>query len=268
MNATRLFDSQKGEFRFELGLQRGSADFFRHSPFDTAALAERVRWLRAEADRYARALPESEDLLAEAVKFAQTVNPEMTPPAGPDAASLGRVWAPDFLLLQPDAQKQVTLRAACVCFPSYWDLGEKMGLPMAEIHSPVPTLNASLGKQVDAFLSALKPGIFWERWNWGLAATPERNNHPSRELPRLVATTPFDDVYLRAEHQSFTRLPETGAVLFGIRLVIEPLVLLVSESGVKEGLFRLLRSMSPEIAKYKGLAQARGSLLHHLQMLH
>ncbi len=261
--ASRQFDLPSGAFRFEMGLRRGEIAFFQNTAADAQLLAERGRWLDADPALYAAALPDSEPLLREAAAFARAANPAIE--AAPSPASLGRTWAPDFLLLAPDENGVFTLRAACVCFPSHWDLGEKMGRPLAEIHAPVPTLNATLGRQIDTFLAALKPGVVWERWNWGLAATPERNNHPALGLPRITADTPPDRLWLRVEHQAFARLAGTGGVLFAIRLLIEPLTDVIGEPGAAARLADLLASMPEEVAAYKGLGAGRAALIRRLR---
>lgn len=260
--AESLFVLPSGAFRFELGVRRGDEAFFRHTPADASLLAERERWLVADPHLYARALPGSEPMLAEAVAFARGQSVEI-PAITAEPVALGKVWAPDFLLLSPREDGVFILRAGCVCFPTYWDLGEKLGQPMAAIHSPVPTLNAALGRQVDGFLAALRPGVVWERWNWGLAASPELNNHPARELPRLTAVTPLNEIWLRVEHQAFVRLP--GGVLFGIRVLIEPLREVARESAAAERLAQLLETMPAAVAEYKGLAAVRPNLLDALR---
>jgi hypothetical protein len=248
-------------FRFEMGLRRGNLSFFANS--DSDLLVERTRWLEADPTRYAAAEPGAEPLLAEALSFATAANPGLE--AASYATALGRHWEPDFLLLSPDDSGTLILRAGCLCFPSHWDLREKLGRPLAAIHEPVPTLNAALARQIDTFLAALKPGAIWERWNWGFAATPKRNNHPALKLPRITADTSLDLLWLRSEHQAFVRLPQTGAILFGIRIHLQPLAELMREPGTSARLADLLATMPDEIARYKGIGEARESLVERLQ---
>lgn len=227
-------------------------------------LAEREHWLAVDPARYVRAVPGSESLVEDAAEFARSLNPGMTG-AVSDLLGLGRVWAPDFLLLAPDAAGVIVLQAGCVCFPTHWDLGEKIGCPLAAIHTPVPMLNDSLGRQIDGFLTALRPGVVWERWNWGLTATPERNNHPGVGRPRLTAEAAIEGTWLRVEHQAFVRLP-TGAVLFGIRLVIEPLRGIVRAPAAAARLAQLLETMPEAVAQYKGVGPARAALIAELRL--
>ena len=155
--------------------------------------------------------------------------------------------------------------AGCVCFPSSWPPAEKLGRPMAEIHSPAPGLNSSLGNQIDTFLSRLRPGPAWLRSNWGLSASAELNQHPDRRLPRLTPELRLDQIWLRVERQALVLLPASGGVLFALRIENEPLDLLKEKAP--EAALRLvqaLKTMSEEIACYKGIASARDSLVEQL----
>ena len=237
-----------GAFEFQMNLRRGSDAFFHPTAAHTALLAERRHWLAAYPAHYIGQEPGTADLLAETIAFARALQPDLT---ADSLQALGENWEPDFLLLRPDPTGVFRLVAGCVCFPSHWALEEKIGQPLTAIHAPVPTLNTSLGAKIDTFLARLRPGEIWERSNWGLAATAELNNHPTRPLPRLTATTPSDAIWLRLEHQAFRTLPTSGCLLFAIRLEIIPLLALPAET--RTALTATLRTMSPEIAAYKGL---------------
>lgn len=155
--------------------------------------------------------------------------------------------------------------AGCVCFPSYWRLTDKLGLPVDDVHGPVPGLNASLGTAINKYLSRMKRGSCWLRANWGLAATPERNEHPDRHATRLRTPVDFERIWIRREDQVLLSLPASGGVLFGIRVVVRPLAEL-SRSPEKAGrLSRALRTMSAAMLQYKGLTEVRAELVGFLE---
>jgi hypothetical protein len=248
---------KEGAFEFQMGLRRGSEEFFRNHPEDREVLAERRRWLAAEPHRYAAQTPGAEPLIEEAIGFARRINPSF---AADSLLGLGKEWAPDFLLLRAAVGGEFQLVAGCVCFPSHWAIEDKIGRPLAAIHEPVPTLHAALGAKIDTFLANLRPDAVWERWNWGLAATAELNNHPSRTLPQLDAHTPIEACWFRAEHQVFRLLPETRGILFAIRIHLTPLTVIGADLTLAPRLAKALESMPPGIAAYKGLAAAREAL--------
>ena len=262
-----LFPS--GDFAFHMRFRRGDIpSFYQNSADHAAIVGERRRWLQQDAAKYSAALAESEPLLAEAVEVANSVGVKASIGATPSETilNLGAAWEPDLLILKsPSPESQPILRAGSVCFPSAWALEEKIGRPLDEIHAPVPTLNEQFANPVQQFLARIKPGASWERINWGLSRSPELNQHPIRKLPRLDPNVELEEVWFRAEYQSLISLPKTGCVLFGIRLVIEPLETLLKNAEFQTGISRALQSMPESIATYKGIASARARLLELVQ---
>ena len=254
-----------GDFAFHMRFRRGEIPpFYKNASAHADIIAERQKWLQQDAQKYAAALPQAEPLLAEAVEVAESLGISTRVGKTPfeTMLNLGAAWEPDLLLLRSSSQTaQPVLLAGCVCFPSSWALEEKMERTLDAIHRPVPTLNEQFANPVQQFLARMKPGISWERINWGLSRSPELNQHPSRKLPRLDANVSAEEVWFRAEYQSLISLPKTGGVLFGIRLVIEPLTKLRSDPQFMEGLSRAVLSMPENIAVYKGIALARARLL-------
>jgi len=276
LDPRRLFP--EGDYRFHLGLRTGDATaFFGPAEQPAALLAERCRWLDEAPEQYAACLNEGGELLDETIELAVSWGVSTLRGLLPGVRSAGdrlrpaercvevaRRWAPDFLLLHRGSDHTFRLVGGAVCFPSSWALQDKLGLPVAKVHGVVPGLNAALGRQIDRFLDRLAPGAAWERENWGLSRDAELNHHPRRTLPRLDAGVSLDTAWLRVEHQAFVRLPRTGGLLFGIRLSLHPLRALATDPIAKQGLVRALATMPDEVARYKGLSEARAALLRAL----
>lgn len=249
------------------------ASFFKPTVDHDAVIAQRNHWLSSEPEKYSALLAEGEDLLDETIQLAillgtlpeaETINHFEKLSPLERCRHLGRLWESDLLLMKPDDEGVFRLYGGCLCFPSHWDLHDKLGKPMAAIHAPVPGLNETLGRQIDGFLQRIKPGTSWERANWGLSRTPELNLHPSRKLPRLDATVELDEVCFRLEQQSLVSLPESGGILFGIKLVIIPMHEIKADPASRQGMIRALQTMPEQMAKYKGIASARLRLLELL----
>jgi hypothetical protein len=248
--------------------------FFRPREKNGEVLSERRKWLGESPETYMSLLPPGEGLLEETIRMAielGTLPAEVCWEEFADLAPidrcrwLGELWEADFLLMRPDEEGVFRLYGGCLCFPSHWDLGDKMEKPMLAIHAPVPGLNEALGRQIDGFLRKIKPGISWERFNWGLSASPELNLHPSRDLPRLHAGVGAEEVWWRLEEQSLVALPESGGILFGIKLVVKPLSEIKADPDARQGLIRALRTMPERMADYKGITPARERLVALLE---
>lgn len=273
MTLERLFPDE--DYRFYLRFERATPEeFFRPTAAHRELLTERRHWLGLEPRRYSALLPSGGPLLDETLELARNWKTLDSPmPAstdGPETAgavcvALGTAWEPDFLLLQSGPDGAVRLLGGCVCFPSSWSLQEKVGKLIESIHDVVPGLNNSIGPQIHAFLSKLKPDVAWLRSNWGLSRTAELNQHPARNLPRLDETVRLGEVWLRVENQALVSLPRTNGVLFGIRITLRRLDEICSDQLLKKRLIRALSTMPAAVARYKGLESARGPLLQLLR---
>jgi hypothetical protein len=257
----RLFRGDR--YRFEFGVRRGDARWF--SPgTDQAVLAERRQWLRQTTIPTTHWMPAAEPVFAEA---AELFPPAMRP-AGPEGAEalaeFSAAWEPDFVLLRRQEDGEFRMVGGVLCFASSWTPERKLGLTVDQIHEPVPTLNANLGTRIRTFLSRLPADQIFERENWGLAATPERNLHPLRQQPRLSVEVSLDRVWLRVEHQAFRALPRSGGLLFIIHLTVHPLGEVLREPAVRDSFRQMLESMPASVAGYKGILPASGTLLRQL----
>lgn len=257
----RLFRGDR--YRFEFGVRRGDTRWFAPGA-DAAVLAERRQWLRQTAIPTTHWTPAAEPVFAEVVELFP---PAMRPPgpAGSEAlAKFSAGWEPDFVLLRRQEDGEFRMVGGVLCFASAWIPERKLGLTVDQIHEPVPTLNADLGARIRTFLNRLPADQIFERENWGLAATPERNLHPLRNQPRPPAEAAPDGVWLRVEHQAFRALPRSGGLLFIIHLTVHPLGEVLREPAVRDSFRQMIESMPDSIADYKGILSARDALLRHL----
>ncbi len=271
MNLADLFPED--DYRFHMGLHRGRPeDFFRNSSEHTALTEQRRHWLRTDPNHYRGWLPECSPLLDETLEMSRNWLSQdehaglATVRSGRERClALGEVLEPDFLLLKPDASGQFQLLGGCVCFPSSWNLAEKIGHPLDFIHSVVPGLNSGIGKQIDTFLSRITPGTAWLRHNWGLSRSPELNQHPHRELPRFSGAEQLSEIWLRVEHQALVALPRSNGILFGIRIAVHPLGEVKKDALAARRLSQALRTMPDEVAAYKSIAVARNGIVRLLE---
>ncbi len=250
-----------GDYRFHLTLRRDDPrEFFRAQDATGRVLAERARWLAADAPRYADLTPEGLPVLAE---FSEQATAWGFAPVR-DVGALGRAFEADVLLLSRDAEGRFRLRGGALCFPTGWALAEKVGHPMDFIHGVVPGLNAALASPIHQFLSKLKPGAAFLRDNWGLAATDELNLHPARQLPSPLPPVSLDRLWLRVEHQALVALPRTGGIAFGIRIALHRLDDVARDRAAADGLRRALETMPAGLAAYKRIDAVRVGVIRLL----
>jgi dimethylamine monooxygenase subunit A len=166
------------------------------------------------------------------------------------------------------------LVAASLCFPSAWNLHEKFGRPLHEIHQPVPgfgegTRNASLIDRMFDNLRVEQPVI---RWNWSLYGDAQLY-HPASDnkMKNRFGDGPITGkVIMRLERQTLRKLPKSGDILFTIRIHNNPLEVLETHADGPA----LARSIATQVANlndaeidYKGLVGERPRLLQRLETL-
>jgi hypothetical protein len=180
----------------------------------------------------------------------------------------GRLVQEDFCLLraEPDG---LSLIAAVLCFPGRWRLADKIGRRLDAIHGPVPFYGQRLAGPVDRFLTVLKTGRLAKRMSWSViddAALFQPSGHGATGVSSWV--TPDNagtTLVLRVERQTFRRLPESGAVVFGIRTHVTPLERVTALPGEAARLRDAVLAFPPEMGRYKSLLPFRPALLAYLE---
>jgi hypothetical protein len=179
----------------------------------------------------------------------------------------GRLVQEDLCLLRLTPEGPV-LDAAVLCFPSRWSLAEKLGQPLATIHTRVPFYADRLAKPVDRLMPNLRDGKMVVRLNWGMTDDPalyaESRKFRREHNPDVTADNAGEKIWLRVERQTLRLLPASGAVLFGIRTHLYTVGRLAADRQVAADLASAVRALPPEMALYKSIPPFRDALLAYL----
>jgi len=179
----------------------------------------------------------------------------------------GRLVQEDFCIVQPGADGPI-LTAAVLCFPTRWRLAEKIGKPLADVHGPVPIYPQRLAAPVDRLMGRLAPGKLAARINWALVDDAALFQ-PVRRSPVAADASITPDnvgarVFLRAERQTLSTLPASGAVLFSIHVHVYPLAHIAADPSLAAQLAAAVRELPEPIRHYKRLHGYQTALLRYL----
>ncbi|KAJ0426059.1 hypothetical protein BJY00DRAFT_123923 [Aspergillus carlsbadensis] len=185
----------------------------------------------------------------------------------------------DFLILFPNPPSPsttvtnpegipYTLQLYSTYYPAGFNPREKLGLPLAQIHTPVPGYKQKLEKSMDRFFARLEVGRFVVRANWSVMTPGARlfaafgglHDHSPEDLDlngkkmggeefteETIDVEGFDgsDTYLRCERQTLHRLPKSRALVFTFHTYTYPIKdirdeglgeeMAVAIDGLKEG---------------------------------
>ena len=192
-----------------------------------------------------------------------------SPPCDPLELA-GRMVQEDLCLLDLSTGVPV-LAAAILCAPSRWRLAEKIGRPLADVHQPVPLYAEKLSAPVDRFMRHLRDGKLARRLNWSVTDDPALfqivGKHRTDRDPSITPDNVATRLFLRVERQTLSRLPESGFVLFTIRVHSYPIARAVTEPAVAHRLAQAIEALPPSMAAYKSLPTFRDALLAWLARL-
>lgn len=224
-------------------------------------LAEKRRVLDEHRDEVIAVLPGADDACAELVTMIeQHLGVPHVRSAAHPIEQAGLMVPEDLCVHLPDEQGRPVLVAASLSFPFRWVLAEKLGLPMAAIHAPIPGYAEQIGAAVDKVFAGLTPERGVLRFNIGVLDAPELFQ-PRR--PDAVPKPVPDGFFLRSERQTLRVLPRTEAVVFTIRTTVVPVADLDADQRRRTA--GLIRSLGPQLLAYRSLVDDRDRLLAWLE---
>jgi dimethylamine monooxygenase subunit A len=189
----------------------------------------------------------------------------------PALLTAARLVQEDLLLMRRDAGGW-RLIAGALCFPSTWVLAEKLGRDMDAIHAPAPGFAGRMAGMVARIFDNLKPDQLVERFNWSIYGDARLRYAQSKQDPlqRFPPGMPATHAHVRVERQTLRRLPESGDILFTVRVHVDPAAAFAAHPQGRElarALHDQLEALTPEQLAYKGIVEARERLLDALATL-
>jgi hypothetical protein len=195
----------------------------------------------------------------------------------------------DMLLLLPEArgpdgETTYVLKAGALLFPNDWSLrshfnqpepaeqnanameewqaakrkslkAARLGKSPSEIHDGhVAHYMQHFASRVDLFFARMEPGMRTWRRNWGPRMTEELFLHSDAKptgLPAYTADNWAEHGYLRSEHETFIKLPKSGAIVFSIKTYLWKLSELVNCPAALNALLIADDNLTPTMFDYR-----------------
>ncbi len=195
----------------------------------------------------------------------------------------------DMLLLLPEkrgpeGETVYVLKAGALCFPNDWSLrshfnrpepesldpaaleawraarhaslkAARLGKSPSEIHDGhVPHYMQHFASRVDGFFDRMEPGMRTWRRNWGMRLSDELFLHRDALPASLPPPTPqnwADYGYLRSEHETFIKLPQSRGIVFSIKTYLWKLSELVNHPVALQALLLANDNLAPTMFEYR-----------------
>lgn len=176
----------------------------------------------------------------------------------------------DFAVLD-QRENNLWMDAGIATSQADWSLDFDIGMNFMEWHGPVPLAHEiGVFDRALKFLLNLQQGKPVRRLNWTMTINPRLDTSPENYdkwgIDRCAVTPENvgDKVHLRVELQALWRLPRSNAMLFSIRAYLLKMCELVTNPDWARRFHRVLKSLPPELADYKGLTRYRDATVDWL----
>ena len=180
-----------------------------------------------------------------------------------------RLVQEDLLIMLPPNKKQKGwwLAAGSLAFPSRWNLKDKFRKTMDAIHAPVPFYKDELKTPTNKFFDKMPCDEIFARRNWSLHDTPSLRQNETKPFivkSSINSRNAGERLWLRVERQTIRKIKKTGAILFTIRIYVDPLKEIVKFEGVAKRLNKALSVLPPKMQAYKQSNAFSGSVQKYL----
>lgn len=157
------------------------------------------------------------------------------------------------------------LSAASLCFPSRWDVREKIGKNLLGIHGPVPHYAETIGTATQNIFDKLTVERPLWRVNWTVMDSGELHQPTAVRSPNAMEINSENieqSLYFRRERQTLRKLPDSGDILFTIRTYSDTFAQVVEQfPDFRKHIGTTIAGSTPQLVDYKGWA----NILNELQ---
>lgn len=254
LSSFRPLPFEVGPPRFDVGLAPIDPGLWL-KPDDQAAWIEPKNDLMdAEPDAVFASIIGSMPGQIEAAQLVSSACGQSIDPGEPPLFAASRLVSDDLVLMEM-RDGAWTNTALCLCSPTFFSAHEAIGKSLFGLHRPVPGGDPGLGGRISRVFSLLRDELVLERHNWTVQWSEGRytpDGTPLRAAAAAAATTEAkDQLHLRVERQTIRRLPQTGAVLFTIRIRLYRLADLLAEDELALAFQQAWQDAGPEVRAYK-----------------
>lgn len=226
-----------GAPRFQPGLTPiPEASWLRPDPEHAANMESRLAVLRADPAGPLREDAESRPAQAEALRLIEAALGERAETGAPDIMRAGTLLADDLVIMENrDGEWRAT--ALLLTAPTFFSAAEAFGRNLFALHAPVPgnapdDFSIGLSVRIGALFDRMPADAIFQRFNWTLQCGGERyapDGAVHRARAAALGPEAAAALHLRVERQTVRRLPESGSILFTIRIAMDRLCALAPD---------------------------------------
>lgn len=186
---------------------------------------------------------------------------------------VGRQVQEDLVLVRADAEAAFV--GGQLCFPNGWDLPDRLGKSFMTIHERTPGTTMPSVHAGVRLLASMKPGKTVWRMSWNFKLTDQLDLSTKHKAgykaefaaraPHLSPETVGNEVFIRIERQTFTRLRASPYVLFGIHTYNSALAAEAADPERARRILAVLRGSPEDVKRYKAITPIEGAMTAFLE---
>ena len=236
-------------------------------------IAYKQKLLSAKHDEVFVSLPLGDHGSREVLALLSEHLPRVFPQRWPQGVAIDATKHPlesASLLVQEDlcVMTQVgndwILSAASLCFPSRWDVRDKIGKNLLGIHGPVPHYAEKIGTATQNLFDKLTVERPIWRVNWTVMDSDELHQPTAVRNPDAMEVSSDNiaqTLHFRRERQTLRKLPDSADILFTIRTYSDSFADVVEQfPEFRKNIGSTIAGASEQTVDYKGWAKILNDL--------
>jgi hypothetical protein len=244
-----------GPPRFQVGLQRIDPALWMQPDPEAHWLPLKNQRLDADPEKYYRARPDAAPAEAETLsRIEQATGRKRSDRSEPALIAAGRLVSDDLVVMEEHRGGWVAT-SLLLTQPTFFSLEDSFDRELHQLHAPVPDGSPRLAGKISRVFDRMPAGEVFERFNWTVQLGEERwwphGSAMRDQLEGLPLDEAIDALVLRVERQTLVRLENTNAVLFCIRICLDPLREALADPADLAAFAESWRAASKDALAYK-----------------
>ena len=157
------------------------------------------------------------------------------------------------------------LDSASLCAPTRWSLREKFQQSLSELHRSVPGYKDKIDSRVNTIFTNLPDQKIFERYNWSIFDSPELFQPVGNKSLVEIKNTQPEKLFIRVERQTIRRLDYSRAVLFAVRVHVNPITDLLNNKKSISDLIQAIENLEGDMKTYKVIEPFEENLINWLK---
>ena len=162
----------------------------------------------------------------------------------------------DFaIVLRNEEDGMYYFRAGVICSSLGWNVSTKIGMPLKDIHKPIPDYKEKMAFSMDRYFSKMPTNAPIQRGSWGLEVGTPLFMPPGDPHEKLrdsqEETLGIEECHLRVDWQTLRRLPLSAGIVFNFKALFTPVREFRDEAYIPALVVKVLKEGKKTLMEYK-----------------